>query len=694
MAPLLGLLITAQLSMSQSTNVMTINMPASNNWVIGTTLDGMLNSGPPSPFTTQSIQDFEDAWEAKDEWLQQGAFTMTTNIVTSQEDAVEAMGVSGSLEFSYLMFSGDAHLKFTKENIQSSSDVSVIIKASAAGRKQQMSLAETNMLELKDTIAVNDIEDFTSIYGAYLIVGFEYGGEILFQSTHSAKSSEDKMAIEGGLSLSFASAGFDIAGSADVNYEKSDISKSVDDSKKWSIRPNTWGSDATSLISSLSSIATGGMADDDTLYESLALSAQSLLSADDAEPIKAIVISLSSVSAVSDLLVNNAESEDTIPFVSFLNELYMAVEGLAKQLKLVESEWRRQSPETTDDLTWGDWEHCLNSLSEQMQVINNIHDIIENSNAYLASDTHWNSDVMTAESFIEVTVSGLNLQFEAAIMNPYNAMLASLTTTTTSPTTTSFPTIAPTEVATFEHIGCYVDTMYRALPFGPSSVYAVEHDGNPESGCNCLPECHADCDSDSDCIGPLLCYHRNGWDDAVPPGCSGDAHYELSDYCYDPTKAAGGWVPETCQTACFGYQYFALQDGGECFCGKSFADATQYGESSVCSAGLGAGFTNDLYENLLYPNLVSGASAAKRIAAVTDEATNLGGVAKDTVVVIDLSTWLGVGVVMTLAILSALCLWVVCSKICAGNVRAKQYAQVHVDSEDFAESEADAINVE
>jgi len=49
---------------------------------------------------------------------------------------------------------------------------------------------------------------------------------------------------------------------------------------------------------------------------------------------------------------------------------------------------------------------------------------------------------------------------------------------------------------------------------------------------------------------------------------------------------------------------------------------------------------------------------------------------------------------MTLAILSTLCLWMVCSKICAGNVRAKQYAQVHVDSEDFAESEADAINVE
>merc|ERR1712154_215905 len=115
----------------------------------------------------------------------------------------------------------------------------------------------------------------------------------------------------------------------------------------------------------------------------------------------------------------------------------------------------------------------------------------------------------------------------------------------------------------------------------------------------------------------------------------------------------------------------------------------QYGQSSECPAsGLGASSVNDLYYNLMWSrfwnlnSLESSSSAAKRITAVSDEAT-------DAVVSIDLSTRLGVGVAMVLAILCSLSLWMACSgnvrKICAGNVRAKQYAQVHVDSEDFAE---------
>merc|ERR1712013_601845 len=100
----------------------------------------------------------------------------------------------------------------------------------------------------------------------------------------------------------------------------------------------------------------------------------------------------------------------------------------------------------------------------------------------------------------------------------------------------------------------------------------------------------------------------------------------------------------TCQLACLEYQYFAVQDiaspyGGQCFCGKSLADATQYGPSNGCP-GQYLSYANDVYENLLFTNLKGSDSwrliAAKQITTVADEAANVGDIAKDvdTVVVV------------------------------------------------------------
>merc|ERR1712087_871113 len=126
--------------------VMTINMAESNNWVIGTTLDTMFNSGLPSPFTEDSFEAFQAVWDNKTEWLQLGTWTMTSDIVSSQSDAVETLDIDGSLSLSYMAISGDAHMSFASENVQSASDVSVIIKAAARGKRQQMNIAETTSL--------------------------------------------------------------------------------------------------------------------------------------------------------------------------------------------------------------------------------------------------------------------------------------------------------------------------------------------------------------------------------------------------------------------------------------------------------------------------------------------------------------------------------------------------------------------
>ena len=90
-------------------------------------------------------------------------------------------------------------MEFAKNNIDSALDVSLIVKANSYGRKGQMGMSETNNLELKGTTAEN-LKEFQEQYGEYLIVGFEYGGEIMLQSTHSVRSKEDKLKVAGGLS--------------------------------------------------------------------------------------------------------------------------------------------------------------------------------------------------------------------------------------------------------------------------------------------------------------------------------------------------------------------------------------------------------------------------------------------------------------------------------------------------------------
>ena len=75
----------------------------------------------------------------------------------------------------------------------------MIVKANSHGRKGQMKMSDTNKLRLKDTTAT-DLDEFTELYGEYMIVGFEYGGEIMYSSTHTVRSHEDKMKVAAGLS--------------------------------------------------------------------------------------------------------------------------------------------------------------------------------------------------------------------------------------------------------------------------------------------------------------------------------------------------------------------------------------------------------------------------------------------------------------------------------------------------------------
>ena len=87
--------------------VMTVSMPSSNNWEIGMTMDSNF-ARKPSPFTQKTMDAFQSAWDKKKNagnWDQFGKFEMMTRLVQSQEDKLEAIGVEGSMEMSYMMFS-------------------------------------------------------------------------------------------------------------------------------------------------------------------------------------------------------------------------------------------------------------------------------------------------------------------------------------------------------------------------------------------------------------------------------------------------------------------------------------------------------------------------------------------------------------------------------------------------------------
>merc|ERR1712241_354487 len=198
---------------------------------------------------------------------------------------------------------------------------------------------------------------------------------------------------------------------------------------------------------------------------------------------------------------------DLAPFMIFLNDMYMAVKGDLKELELFDAQWKKLSPSTMPSIqqTLGNWEYRLTVLMEEMQRINTLKDMLTQSDAYENRDTSdWNVDVLSASSFIQITEHGLDFQFNAAIREPYNAMRESI-------------------------------------------VPEVTDEGaDIERHCNCLAECAGDCDIDSDCAGDLVCWQRFGWNDPVPPGCSGDPHFESHDYCFDPRNAElEVWTPNS-----------------------------------------------------------------------------------------------------------------------------------------------------
>ena len=86
----------------------------------------------------------------------------------------------------------------------------------------------------------------------------------------------------------------------------------------------------------------------------------------------------------------------------------------------------------------GDWASKLDKFHTEMEILNQRVEIINKAGVYnlIYQDKDWNYDVMAARSFLNVTEEGIKRQFEIAIMEPYEAMLATVTTRSPTPSPT------------------------------------------------------------------------------------------------------------------------------------------------------------------------------------------------------------------------------------------------------------------
>ena len=89
-------------------------------------------------------------------------------------------------------------MSYTNEHVEGETDVSVMLRAISGGRKYELGIEDTNVLKLKDNCP-ETLSEFNEIFGDYLIVGWLYGGEIVYESSFSSKSTEDQESLEAGL---------------------------------------------------------------------------------------------------------------------------------------------------------------------------------------------------------------------------------------------------------------------------------------------------------------------------------------------------------------------------------------------------------------------------------------------------------------------------------------------------------------
>ena len=227
------------------------------------------------------------------------------------------------------------------------------------------------------------------------------------------------------------------------------------------------------------------------------------------------------------------------------------------QLEMVKKQWDKSEtpghPMPSDTIR--QWERRLSLLNDELLKLKTKDLLIAKSAEYQAilHTKPWDADVLTAGSFVELTLSGLEDQFAEAIMEPYEDMLE-----WAAKPLKYFGEEPDFVLGRCEgdcdgdsdcsgHLECWQRTGNgMPIPPGCSGIPIREDDycwdpkftlplvnqGSNDTNPTNLGQCEGDCDEDSDCRGGLKCYHRGFVITGNPPGCSGGPHSRYHDYCW------------------------------------------------------------------------------------------------------------------------------------------------------------------
>jgi len=230
-----------------------VSVSLQENYGIGDSLSINLDRRA-CPFEEKSLEEFVESYRAMEDARNQvdekgaktaGTFTFKTSLVNRSEDLTDALDVGGQLSMSYGPVSGDAEVNFAKKHAMSDLSISLVVSGRQDGQIVKCDQVDFNKLKLakfvNDQITHGDnpldMARFQEKYGAYLIVGFEYGGRFHFISKTTLHSEEDKQTVDGKLSLKLKKVGLNIGGTANVNMDNREMKHSMETTTDFLIYP-------------------------------------------------------------------------------------------------------------------------------------------------------------------------------------------------------------------------------------------------------------------------------------------------------------------------------------------------------------------------------------------------------------------------------------------------------------------------
>eukprot|EP01084_Bolivina_argentea_P029267 54308_1 len=418
-----------------------ISKTIGKNWSVGNTLDVELSIKPP-PFEDETLLKFINAYKDRlknYDPTDSGEYGYKISLVQDEKEQLKSLDVDGKLDFSYGPVSGDASVNFAMNNSQNSLQLTFIVNARQSGRLLENDLGDRIPLKLKDSV-LKKIEDpnytfdkFKKEYGSYFIVGFDYGGEILFQSKYSVNSSQNKLSVAGGLSVSYGKMGFNISGAVNGDYKSEDIQKNTNIETSSRIVPS-YDNDLLNgkdgiliLLSKLADPLTNGIDEksNENFFGDLNSKMQKYLSGKTLDRVNAVIIPISSVGCVDEAFSDKSSAAIGDLF-KFSNELFLELKAINGATKTVNDNYDKYG---ADQKPAEDIKKWLSKTQRFMDVMSlgrgdKLYEYAKLRAAYVENpEEKEDTNELDKSDFYKVNKDILQMQFKTNLLSPYDKMM-------------------------------------------------------------------------------------------------------------------------------------------------------------------------------------------------------------------------------------------------------------------------------